>query len=130
MLFSSLAIGLLALVGPFATGLIFDTIVPNAERGLLMQLTSGLVVVALGSTLFEVARAITLARIESRLEWLLQAAVTDRLQELLPDVERLNIPEAGHPMFISHPEEFNRGVIDFIDRHDVDPRSSNVVAAS
>ena len=57
-------------------------------------------------------------------------AVTDRLQELLPDVERLNIPEAGHPMFISHPEEFNRGVIEFIGRHDVDPRSSNFVAAS
>ena len=50
-------------------------------------------------------------------------AVADRLQELLPDVERLNIPEAGHPMFISHPEEFNRGVIEFIDRHDVDPLS-------
>lgn len=43
-------------------------------------------------------------------------AVTDRLQELLPHVERLNIPGAGHPMFISHPEEFNRGVIEFIDR--------------
>ena len=50
-------------------------------------------------------------------------AVADRLQELLPDVERLNISEAGHPMFISHPDDFNRGVIEFIDRHDVDPQS-------
>ena len=50
-------------------------------------------------------------------------AVTDRLQDLLPDVERLNIPEAGHPMFISHPDDFNRGVIEFIDRHDDVPQS-------
>ncbi len=45
------------------------------------------------------------------------------LWELLPDVERLNIPQAGHPMFISDPDDFNRGVIEFIDRHDVDPQS-------
>ncbi len=57
-------------------------------------------------------------------------SVTDRLQELLPDVERLNIADAGHAMFISHPDEFNRGVIDFIDRHAVDPRSPNHFYAS
>jgi len=45
------------------------------------------------------------------------------LWELLPDVERLNIPQAGHPMFIRDPDDFNRGVIEFIDRHDVDPQS-------
>jgi pimeloyl-ACP methyl ester carboxylesterase len=56
--------------------------------------------------------------------------VTDRLQELLPDVERINIAHAGHAMFISHPAEFNRGVIDFIDRHAVDPRSRNLSSAS
>ena len=33
-------------------------------------------------------------------------------------------------MFISHPDDFNRGVIEFIDRHDVDPRSSSFVAPS
>ena len=41
-------------------------------------------------------------------------AVTDRLEELLPDVSRLNIAGASHNMFNSHPAEFNAGVIEFL----------------
>lgn len=41
-------------------------------------------------------------------------AVTDRLEELLPDVSRLNIAGASHNMFNSHPAEFNAGVMGFI----------------
>ena len=44
-------------------------------------------------------------------------AVTDRLEELLPDVSRLNIAGAGHNMFNTHPTEFNAGVMEFIGRH-------------
>ena len=44
-------------------------------------------------------------------------AVTDRLEELLPDVTRLNIAGASHNMFTSHPAEFNAGVIEFISQH-------------
>lgn len=44
-------------------------------------------------------------------------AVTDRLEELMPKVSRLNIAGAGHNMFNSHPAEFNAGVIEFIDQH-------------
>ena len=76
---ASLAIGFLALVGPLATGLIFDTIVPNAERNTLTEIAGGLIVIAFGGALFEAARAIALARIEGRIEWTLQAGVTDRL---------------------------------------------------
>ncbi len=79
---TSLAIGLLALVGPLATGLIFDTIVPNAERPLLLELVGGLVVVAFGGLMFEAARAIALTRIEGRIEWMLQSGMTDRLLAL------------------------------------------------
>ena len=43
--------------------------------------------------------------------------VTDRLQELLPNVERLNIKGASHNMFESHPQDFNRGVLAFLERH-------------
>jgi pimeloyl-ACP methyl ester carboxylesterase len=57
-------------------------------------------------------------------------SVTDRLQQLLPNVERLNIADAGHAMFISHPVEFNLGVIDFIDRHTINSRSRNRFSAS
>jgi pimeloyl-ACP methyl ester carboxylesterase len=45
------------------------------------------------------------------------AAVTDRLEQLLPDVSRLNIAGASHNMFNSHPAEFNAGVIEFLGRH-------------
>jgi pimeloyl-ACP methyl ester carboxylesterase len=44
-------------------------------------------------------------------------AVTDRLEELLPDVSRLNIAGASHNMFHSHPVEFNAGVIEFIGQY-------------
>jgi pimeloyl-ACP methyl ester carboxylesterase len=44
-------------------------------------------------------------------------AVTDRLQKVLPDVSRLNIAGARHNMFISHPAEFNAGVMEFIGQH-------------
>jgi pimeloyl-ACP methyl ester carboxylesterase len=40
--------------------------------------------------------------------------VTDRLEALLPDVRRLDIPGATHNMFDSHPAEFNAGVLEFI----------------
>ena len=41
-------------------------------------------------------------------------AVTDKLEQLLPDVTRLNITGASHNMFNSHPVEFNTGVSEFI----------------
>jgi pimeloyl-ACP methyl ester carboxylesterase len=43
--------------------------------------------------------------------------VTARLQELLPNVERLNIKGASHNMFESHPQAFNKGVLEFIKHH-------------
>ena len=44
-------------------------------------------------------------------------AVTDTLERLLPDVSRLNIAGASHNMFITHPAEFNAGVMEFIGQH-------------
>ena len=44
-------------------------------------------------------------------------AVTDKLEEVLPDVSRLNIAGAGHNMFNTHPTQFNDGVMEFIGRH-------------
>jgi NHLM bacteriocin system ABC transporter ATP-binding protein len=79
---ASLAVGLLALVGPLAIGLIFSTIVPNAERDLLIELVGWLAVVAFSGLLFEAARAIALTRIEGRVEWSLQAGMADRLLAL------------------------------------------------
>ena len=44
-------------------------------------------------------------------------AVTDRLEQVLPDVTRLSIAGASHNMFNSHPAEFNDGVMEFLDQH-------------
>ena len=43
-------------------------------------------------------------------------AVLDRLDELIPNAERLDIVGAAHGMFASHSEEFNREVLAFIAR--------------
>ncbi len=43
-------------------------------------------------------------------------AVIDRLAELIPNADRLTIAGATHNMFNSHPAQFNRGVLDFLDR--------------
>jgi pimeloyl-ACP methyl ester carboxylesterase len=42
------------------------------------------------------------------------SAVTEKLEDILPDVSRLNIAGASHNMFNSHPTEFNAGVMEFL----------------
>jgi pimeloyl-ACP methyl ester carboxylesterase len=42
--------------------------------------------------------------------------VSDRLEELLPNVSRVEIPGASHVMFESHPEAFNAAVAAFLAR--------------
>lgn len=44
-------------------------------------------------------------------------AVTKRLGELMARVEGLTIAGASHNMFVSHPEEFNEGVLTFLAAH-------------
>lgn len=45
------------------------------------------------------------------------AAVTNKLERLVPDATRLDIVGASHNMFDTHPTEFNAGVMEFLDRH-------------
>lgn len=73
------AMALLGLVAPLAVGALFDTIIPGAERGQLLQLTWVLVVCALATAVFQVVRGIALLRIETRAGAAIQAAVWDRL---------------------------------------------------
>ncbi|MGH7485380.1 MAG: alpha/beta fold hydrolase [Thermoanaerobaculia bacterium] len=44
-------------------------------------------------------------------------AVTDRLEVLLPNVERLNVKNASHNMFDTDPQTFNAGVMAFLAKH-------------
>ena len=67
---------------PIATGVIFDTIIPGAEREQMVQVLFGLLAIAIGSAMFLITRAIAVARIEGRTDASLQAAVWNRLLEL------------------------------------------------
>jgi ATP-binding cassette subfamily C protein len=79
---TGLVIGVLGLVLPIMTGLVFDHIIPNAEADQLLQVGLGLLIIALAGALFGVARNIALLRIEGRMDASIQAAVWDRLLAL------------------------------------------------
>jgi NHLM bacteriocin system ABC transporter ATP-binding protein len=74
--------GLLALVVPIATGVIFDSIIPNAERGQLMQVSGILVVLAVAAAMFTLTQNLAMLRLEGKMGASLQAAVWDRVLRL------------------------------------------------
>jgi NHLM bacteriocin system ABC transporter ATP-binding protein len=73
---------LLGLIPSAATGWIFNTIIPGAERSQLLQVTIVLIVCAVATAMFTLARGIALLRIEGRMGAAVQAAVWDRLLSL------------------------------------------------
>jgi ATP-binding cassette subfamily C protein len=74
--------GMLALVVPIASGLIFGSLIPRAEQDQLVQLALVLMVAAVAGALFQLGRGIALLRLETRIDASLQAAVWDRLLRL------------------------------------------------
>ncbi len=74
--------GLLGLITPVATGMIFNTVIPGAERGQLLQLVLVMIVSAISSAMFQATRGIAQLRIEGRVGATIQAAVWDRLLSL------------------------------------------------
>ncbi len=78
----SILVGLLGLITPLATGQIFNTIIPSADRGQHIQLILVLLVSALSTGVFLAARSIALLRLEGRMDARLQAAVWGRLLSL------------------------------------------------
>ncbi|MCC6318082.1 MAG: NHLP bacteriocin export ABC transporter permease/ATPase subunit [Gemmatimonadaceae bacterium] len=73
---------LLGLVPAMATGRMFNTIIPGAERSQLVQMTLVLVVCAMTTAMFNVTRGLALLRIEARMAGSVQSAVWDRLLSL------------------------------------------------
>lgn len=80
--------GIFGIFLPLATGLVFDSIVPQAERGALSQVALGLAVAAVATAVFEVTRSIALMRVEHRLDASINAAVMDRILTLPPQFFR------------------------------------------
>ena len=77
-----LAAGLMGIVTPFATGLIFDRLIPGAERGQLLQMAAILLIIAIAGSMFTLTRSFAVLRLRGKIDRALQAAVWDRLLSL------------------------------------------------
>jgi len=77
-----IAAGLLGMVTPFATGIIFDSLIPGAQRPELVLACGFLVVAAVCAAMFTLARSFAVLRLEGKMESTMQAAVWDRLLSL------------------------------------------------
>lgn len=77
-----IATGVFAVVPPFATGIIFDSLIPGAKRKELWITCGFMIVAAVAGNLFNLTRNFTVLRLQGRLGTSLQAAVWDRLLSL------------------------------------------------
>jgi len=75
-------IGLCSLAVPIFTGYIFGSVIPQAERSMLLQIVGILVAFAFTNLLFEIPRNMGLLRIEVRAAFGLEAAIWDRILRL------------------------------------------------
>jgi len=74
--------GLLGLVTPLATGMLFDTVIPKADHAQLEQLTMALLTIVVVTALFQYTRSVAMLRLEGKMDSAIQAAVWDRLLSL------------------------------------------------
>lgn len=74
--------GLLGMVVPIATAIIFDSIIPNAQRGQLMQIAGILTALAIAAAMFTLTRNFSMLRLEGKMGASLQAAIWDRVLRL------------------------------------------------
>ncbi len=80
--------GLLGVMNPFLTGQMIDSAIPQGDRGLVLQLGFGMLMAALATAAFKITQAIAVVRIESKVDYSLQAALWDRLLDLPPNFFR------------------------------------------
>jgi NHLM bacteriocin system ABC transporter ATP-binding protein len=79
IMLAALCLGLLALATPLVIKLLIDSVLPRAEADQLLICAIALIVVTLVAGGFQMMQGIAMLRLESRLDWVLQAAVVDRL---------------------------------------------------
>lgn len=79
---AGLAIVLLSMLLPQGIAILIDQVVPNADRGLLVQLGAGLFATVLGGLVFQLVQGTALLRIETLMAASTQAAFWDRLLSL------------------------------------------------
>ncbi len=74
--------GVLGLLIPIMTGVIVDSVIPDAARGQLFQVAMILLVSVFAVLAFDLTRSIAMIRLEGRMDAQTQAAVIDRLLSL------------------------------------------------
>lgn len=82
ILFAGLVIGLLGMLVPITTGVIFDTIIPQGDRLPLMQLGFSLLVIVLAIGMFQIVQNLAVLRLQERMGADLEAAVWQRVLSL------------------------------------------------
>lgn len=95
--------GVLGMLTPVITGIIFDRVIPDGEKQLLIQIGFLLIAIALTTFAFNLTRSFAMHRIEGRTEADMQAAIWDRLLSLpVPFFKDFTAGElAGRAMGIS-----------------------------
>ena len=78
----SIASGIVGMAIPYATGIVFDVLLPGAERMQLFQMSAFLLVAAFSTGMFALSRGFAMLRLEGKMDAALQAAVWDRLLSL------------------------------------------------
>lgn len=86
--------GILGTAVPLATGIVFNNIIPEGEKGQLIQMAFFLIASAIATMFFQFARSIASLRMESKMEGSIQASVWDRLLSLpVPFFKRFSAGE-------------------------------------
>jgi len=77
-----LALGALGALTPIFTGKLFDSAIPQADKGLLAQFTGGLFMAAFVASAYKITQSIAVLRIQGKMDYSIQAALWDRLMNL------------------------------------------------
>ncbi|MBF0226730.1 MAG: NHLP bacteriocin export ABC transporter permease/ATPase subunit [Desulfobacterales bacterium] len=79
LMFTAIMIGCLGVLSPYFTGQIFDSVIPQSDRTLLLHFGIALCVAALTSASFILVQGFAILRIQIKMDYSLQAALWDRL---------------------------------------------------
>lgn len=82
MLLAGITTGLIGLLIPIATGIIFSTLIPRADMEGLVQITLILIASAVATGLFTFVKGVAMVRMEGKMDLTLQAALWDRILSL------------------------------------------------
>jgi len=82
VLLASMTLAIVALAAPLITAVLVDEVIPRSDLGQLAFCAVALVVAALGAAGFQAVQGVATLRLGGTLDWMLQAAMMDRLLRL------------------------------------------------